>query len=476
MSGRRSSRTGRLWALLGSAGALVGCAVGPDYHMPPSASFNAPSAQGRFAESDNVGLVTQQEPVGVWWKLYRSPDLDRLIAEALTANTNLRVAEANLQRSQAMVRLAQASGQPQVGFEGGYDHGLLSAESLLSFANLPDLDLYSVNLSFSYEVDLFGRIKRGIEAAKADHEAVEAARDWVRVTVAAAVTQAYVEVCSTGDELQVARHAVELQQQNHALTRRLQDGGRAGRLDETRSRTLVEQLQSAVPPLEARQRNGLYQLAVLTGRPPEAFEDSLANCAQAPPIVEPIPVGDGASLLRRRPDVRAAERLLRAATAEIGVETADLYPRIALEAKVGSTGVTNDVLLHRTDEWLVGPVLSWNLNQSAARARITAAKAEQKAQLARFDGVVLGALREVESALNTYRHDLAREDALKAARDDAATAAQDAHELESHGRTGSLATLDAERTLANADLALASQRAQVAQDQVSLFLSLGGGW
>jgi outer membrane protein TolC len=305
---------------------------------------------------------------------------------------------------------------------------------------------------------------------------VAAARDWVRVSVAAEVTGAYLEVCATGDELAVARTSVDLQRQSLGLTRRLQDVGRSTSLDVTRSQSLVDQLQSNVPAIEARQRNALFRLATLTGKPPAEFDGALTRCVSAPPISEPIPVGDGAALLRRRPDVRAAERELAASTAEIGVATAELYPRVVLRASIGSTGVTGDFLAHKTNDWAVGPLISWELNQSGPRARIAAVSAAQKAQLARFDGVVLGALRDVETALNVYTHDLQREASLRKARDEAAQAVGDARLLQVDGRSGALSTSDAERTLAGANAAFATIRGQIAQDQVALFLALGGGW
>ena len=455
---------------------LAGCAVGPNYILPKAAVVNLPTAQQPFVNSADNAAVSGAPPLAGWWRLYRSPDLDRLVAEALQANTDLRIAEANLERSQAMVQLARTQGQPQAGFQGGFERGLLSAENYLSEADLPVSNLYAIDLSASYEVDLFGRIKRGIEAARADDEAVAAARDWVRVSVAAKVTRAYLDACSAGDELAVAHRTIELQKRNRDLVHRLEVEGRATRLDETRSRTLVDQLLAGVPPIEARRRNALYQLAVLTGRPPGEVDPGAERCEAAPAIDQAIPVGDGAALLRRRPDVRAAERQLAASTAEIGVATADLYPRIVLHAGVGSTGLAGDFLLHKTDDWAVGPLVTWQLNQNAARARIAAATAAQKAQLARFDGVVLDALRETETALNVYRHDLQRQVILTTARDSAASAAADAHTLQAEGRSGDLATLDAERTLAGAEFSLAAIRTQIAQDQAVLFLALGGGW
>jgi outer membrane protein TolC len=203
----------------------AGCSVGPDYQLPAQAVFDVPGAQVPFVGAHGNPAVQKGELPPNWWHLYRSPDLDRLVADALAENTDLRVANANLERSHAMVDLAKAAGQPKLGVEGGYERALLSAESYLSNAILPDMNLYTIGLSASYEPDLFGRIRRGIEAAKADDDAVEAARDWVRVSVVADVTRAYLEHCTAGDELAVARRNVDLQQQSLAITRRLQEGG-----------------------------------------------------------------------------------------------------------------------------------------------------------------------------------------------------------------------------------------------------------
>jgi outer membrane protein, multidrug efflux system len=239
---------------------------------------------------------------------------------------------------------------------------------------------------------------------------------------------------------------------------------------------LVDQLRSNIPALEARRRNALFRLATLSGKPPAEFESGLDKCVVTPNMNQPIPVGDGAALLKRRPDVRAAERELAAATAEIGVATAALYPRVVLGASIGSTGLTGDFLKKATNDWGIGPGISWELNQTGPLARIAAASAIQKARLASFDGVVLSALRDVESALNVYTQDLERQKSLTAARDEAASALADARRLQADGRSGSLTTLDAERTLASSESAVAALRAQIAQDQVALFLALGGGW
>jgi NodT family efflux transporter outer membrane factor (OMF) lipoprotein len=450
--------------------------AGPDYHLPNAAMINGPAAQGRFVSALENGAVVEAPLPAHWWRLYQSSDLDRLIGDAFAANTDLRVAEANLERSRAMVAAAKSAGQPNVGLNLDAAREQLSAEQYLYGGVLPVENLYNLGLSASYELDLFGRIKRGVEAAKADDKAVTAARDLVRVSIAADVTRAYVEICAAGDQLATARVSLALQQQSLPLTQRLIKAGRGTTLDLTRSQGQIDQFRASIPTLEAARRNALYRLATLTGKPPAEFEGDLTRCVAAPTLAQPIPVGDGAALLRRRPDVRAAERRLAASTAEIGVATAGLYPDVRLGASIGSTGAAGDFLKTATNFYGGGPQVSWELNHSAARARIAQAKAAQKAELARFDGVVLVALRDVETSLNTYAHDLERQRNLTAVRNQASTALTDARRLQAAGRTGALSTLDAERTLAATESALASARAQIALDQVSVFQALGGGW
>jgi outer membrane protein TolC len=192
--------------------------------------------------------------------------------------------------------------------------------------------------------------------------------------------------------------------------------------------------------------------------------------------MEPLPIGDGAALLKRRPDVREAERQLAAATAEIGVATAQLYPDITLGVAAGSLGVHSDVLTSPTNYWQLGSVLSWQANQNAARDRIAGANAQAKLALAHFDGTVLTALNDAESALNTYEHDLQREASTRAARDEAARVEKDVERLEVGGRATALDVIDAQRTLASAEQSLAQLESAISEDQVAVFLALGGGW
>jgi outer membrane protein, multidrug efflux system len=457
--------------------ALSGCTVGPDYKLPASALYNGAGENGGFVSARgrqtavSVGSVPDN-----WWRLYDNPRLDILIQQALAANTDLRAAAANLERSRALLREARTLREPSVALNGSLEYGQTAGEQYLQPVTPPLNWDYESDLTVGYDLDLFGGIKRGIEAASAEDEAVAAARDLVVVNVVAGTVRAYALACGVGLELVSAEKSLELQRQSLALTRRLMTGGRATDLDVTRQSQLVSQLEEVIPSLKAAQGNALFQLAVLTGKPPAQYDVDLESCAAPPRLLSQLPVEDGAALLKRRPDVREAERLLAASTAEIGVATAQLYPDIQLGLSGGSIGLVKDAFTSPTNFWDLGVVVKWQANQDGARARIDAANAQTKLALARFDGTVLRALREAESALNTYVHDLQKERSAIAARDQARIAADYARRLLSGGKVNQLAVLDAQRTLSSAELSLAQLQAGISDDQVAIFLALGGGW
>ena len=454
---------------------LAGCMVGPNYQVPESALVKSPIAQQPFVSSGNPALSEASVPQP-WWHLYEDSRLDAWVDEALRSNTDLRQADANLERSVAALKEARALRQPNIALNAGIQNGQVAGEQYLLRITPPRNTGYQTDLTVSYDLDLFGGIRRGIEAARADTEAVEAARDLVRVNVAAETIRAYADACAAGMQLEAAVRALTFQQESLHLTERLSRRGRAIDLDVTRARQLVDQQSGLIPALGAERRNALFRLATLTGRPPALFDRDLETCTSPPRLTRTLPVGDGAALLSRRPDVRQAERQLAAATADIGVQTAQLYPDVALGLPLGSTGVTRDAYTSPTNFWSIGAVLKWQVNQSAARARIQEAKASAKLALANFDGAVLGALRDIEIALNTYVSDLQREDSTRRARDEAERAVRDSQRLQSAGRASALAVTDSQRAFAAAEQSLAQLESAIAQDQISVFLALGGGW
>lgn len=454
---------------------LGGCTVvGPDYHVPDAAMIKADGAAGNFASGT---AVTKAEPLpNRWWELYHNPVLDRLIAQALEANTDLRVAEANLQRSLALLDARGATREMRASANAETSYAQRSAEAELQHVQPPSRQIYNVGISVSYDLDLFGGLRRGIEAASADTEAAVAARDLVRVNVAAETARAYADICNSGYQLDVLGRSIALQEKGVHLTRLLITHGRAAPYEMDRREGPLEASKARLPRLLARQRNALFRIVALQGRTPGEADTSLLACGRPLEMAQPIPVGDGQALLRRRPDIRMAERRLAASTARIGVETAALYPSISLGGGVGSTGGVADLLSPLTNRFGFGPLINWTINRDEARARIQAAQSQSEADLANFDGVIVKALREVETALNSYAAGMEQQQGLERARADAARVAQRTDQLRRGGKIAELPALEAERDLVVAEQALAEARGAINDDQITLFLALGGGW
>jgi len=457
-----------------SALALGACTVGPDYVAPIAP---APAA-GPFIAGTGPSVSTAPAVAGSWWQLYKDPVLDTLVADALRANTDLRVAAARLERARASLRGVRADRTPQVSVGGSAQYGGLPAgQNFGGGSGGTDNWFVDVGLDVAYELDLFGRISRNVEAARGDVQAATADLEAARVAVAAETTRAYADAVSSAERLQVAERIVALLDRSLALMRKREGAGLATPLDSARIEALRNQRQAEIPSLSAERQSALFRLASLTGRAPAELPADAGARRSSLRLDQPIPVGDGAALLARRPDVRAAERRLASATARIGVATADLYPRVSLGASGGSTGVgLGNVFGANSLTWLLGPLINWSINQAPARARIAGAEAESRVALAQFDGVVLNALEETETALTTYQRMLERRTALESARSAAQVAARITRARQREGQVDSLELLDAERTLADAEAEVATADAMISRAQVNLFRALGGGW
>lgn len=495
----------RLTAPFAAALVLGGCVMGPNYRPAPT----PPVAAGQFAAGAAASFSTLPPPPR-WWHLYDDPAIDDYVEQALTANTDLRIASANLARVRALLSEVRAGRLPSttVVGSGGYSRSAIggSATSMggtgtggtggtgtggtgtggtgtggtgtSSSGGRFETQYYSAALDVSYEVDLFGRVRRSIAAARAGAAAIEAARDFVRVSVAAETTRAYADACAAGEQLGVAQQSLRLQTQTFGLTDRLYTAGRGTLLDVSRAQALLEETRATLPTYAANRRVALFRLAVLTGQAPEVPLAAAAACMRPPRLPTPLPVGDGTALLQRRPDIREADRNLVAATAQIGVATAALYPQVTLGGAIGSSGLTPGALFSSAGlTFNVGPLISWTFpNIAVARARINEARASNEGALANFDGVVLTALQDTETALAALAGEGERFTSLRRARDFNAEAARIVRLRYAAGRENFLAVLDAERTLANTQALLAVSEATLSSDQISLFKALGGGW
>lgn len=456
------------------AALLAGCTAGPDYQRPKAAIANAAAASRAFLSGQDPAFDPAPLP-DRWWRLYADPRLDAYVQEALAANTDLRMADANLRRASAVVREVAAGRTVQTRIEAGAYAARVGGYTLTVPLDLP----YSgvAGIALAYPLDLAGGIRRGIEAAQDNREAIAAARDQVRVAVAAAVTRSYAGVCSANVTLAATRHVLDIQTQTLSSVQRLFTGGRGTAFDVTRARTAADQSAAALIEIVAARQAALIELAALMGRPAADYPRELASCARAPALTRPLPIGDGTALIRRRPEIRAAERQLAAATAGIGIETAKLYPQVVLNGSAGLANSISGFFTGASFGGLVGPMITWAFpNRQLIHAQIAAAGANADAASAHFDGTVIEALRQTETALNDYARDIEHETALEKARDDAARSTEQAGRLFHYGRTDILNVLTAQANLAQAEAALAQSRARLIDRQINVFLALGGGW
>ncbi|MDD1965359.1 efflux transporter outer membrane subunit [Pseudomonas putida] len=448
--------------------------VGPDYKLPKDAAVNRADLQGEIAGSSS-NVVSAPVPAD-WWRLYHDPKLDELVRQALVSSTDLRVAAANLQRARYQTDEADAAGGFTNTAKAGVQRLQEAGQAFLLPEKVPVANVADVGLTTSYQFDLFGVLQRGIEAAQANTDAAQAAADTARITLVADVVRSYTQICAANEERNIALHSLDLQKQSVDLTQRLRDAGRGDETQVTRTQTQFKSLRAELPRYDAAQKAGLYRLSMLLAKPLEQLPKGVADCAELPHIAQVMPVGDGAALLKRRPDVRQAERRLAVSSAAIGVATGELYPDISIGATVGTVGILKELGEPSTNRWGFGGVINWTIPSNGARARIHMAEASNQAALAHFDGVVLNAIREAQTSLSQYTALLERRDALADAEQSAKQAADQIHRFFVAGRESFLADLQATRTYTDVTAQLSAANTQVAMGQIDLFLALGGGW
>src|SRR5687767_1478791 len=366
--------------------AFAGCAVGPNYKPPQSTTGRG------FAWADQPGLSTNS-PTSVWWRSFNDGTLNQLVDGALASNIDLRLASASLREARALRRLANFDLAPTVTAGAGYANQ--RGSPIFTPPGIPrDVELYDAGFDATWELDLFGRVRRSTEAARAQAESFEAARRDVLISVVAEIVRNYFELRGTQHQLNVARRNATNQTETLQITQLRLEGGRGTQFDVARARAQLNSTLAIIPPLEALIARTIHRLSVLTGGQPGALMESLSPPASLPNAPELIALGDPAQLLRRRPDVRSAERELAAATARIGVATADLFPRVTFVGRIGIEAETFSGLAQAgSDTWSFGPRITWAaLDIGRVQARIKAAGARAEAQLAAYERTVLNAL------------------------------------------------------------------------------------
>jgi multidrug efflux system outer membrane protein len=451
---------------------LASCAVGPNYRQP------ATPLDTSFTNAGEPGLAPG-DPVESYWKGFGDALLDGLVEDALAHNRDLAAAEANLRAARASRRLAGFDQYPTVTVAGGYSRVLESAQELPGFPFYDrEFDTAQAGFDALWELDFFGRVRRNVEAARADVGAAAATVRDARVSVIAEVARDYFIVRGLQDQVALTERNADNQLSTVKLTRTRLEAGRGNELDTSRAEAEYQTTLASLPTLQSSLATSMYRLSVLTGRQPAALVDRLSTQAPSPPLPPLSAIGTPERLLRRRPDVRIAERQLAAATARVGVAMGDLFPKVTMLGEIGYSAATfGDFGESGARVFSFGPSITWAaFDLGRVKARIGVARAQTDEALARYEGAVLNALEDAEGAMISYGRSQSRREALRVAAEASDKAADLARKRFEGGLIDFLEVLDAERTALSAELVLSQSRTDAATSLVAVYKALGAGW
>jgi multidrug efflux system outer membrane protein len=447
----------------------AGCAVGPNYETPAQP---APGAWGEKVEAGAVDLAR-------WWMLFQDPELDRLVERAAKSNHDLRIAEARLREARGRRAVAAGGFLPEIDGSFSASQGRDSANG--PFGGSPG-SLYSTDFrggfDATWEIDLFGGLRRGLEAAGAEVEASVQDRNAVLVSLLGEVARNYIQVRGAQRQRAVGLGNVEAARGTVDLTKSRLAAGVATALDVARAEAQLAAVRSQIPPVERALKESVHRLGVLLGSEPGALSAELAAEAPIPVPSETIVAGIPSELLARRPDVRRAERQLAAATARIGEAEADLYPKFSLLGSFGIESIeATDFFRWPSRTWSMGPSVRWPIFEAGRlRANVAIRNAQQEQARAAFEKAFLVALEEVENALVAYFRERERHASLAEAVAADRRSVDLAEDLQRKGLVSFLDVLDSQRALYGAESLLAESDAAVSIDLVALYKALGGGW
>jgi multidrug efflux system outer membrane protein len=459
-----------------------GCAslpsVGPDYHAP------AVRTQTQWAEPLTGGETNSAAATAAWWKNFHDAELNSLIERGVSSNLDLRIAQARVREARAQYGAASADFWPTVDASSSYTR-LRESQHQPLLGSLPvpagipfEDDYYQAGFDASWEIDVFGGKRRAFESARAQLSASEFDQRDVLVSLFGEVARNYVGLRGFQQRLAIANENIATQEKSLAITRNRFTNGLATDLDVQQATTVLANTRAQVPTLEGSIQTTIHGLEVLLGQPPGTLQTELCVASPIPAQSPQVPVGLPSELLLRRPDVRRTERQLAAATANIGVAKADLFPKFYLTSAAGLESISaSDWFTSGARFWSVGPTVQWRIfDAGRIRANIKVQNARQEQALATYEQTTLTAFEEVENNLVLYAKEQVRRKSLA----DAVVASQKsldtANKLYTSGLTDFLQVLDSERSLYQAQDSLIQSDQTVAQNLVSLYKSLGGGW
>lgn len=462
----------RPWLGAAALTLLTGCAaVGPDYRAP---KLSAPMSWQGASVAKVAVTATPPREVAAWWRGLNDPILTDFVEQAMKTSLDVRTALANLREARAQRALAGAELFPTLSASASGDRTQASGDS----GSGAIADLYSAGFDAGWELDVFGGLRRGKEAAQADLEASEASLQDVQVSLAAEVATNYVELRSYQARLAIARSNAASQSETLNLTRWRAQAGLTSLLDVEQARTNLEQTRAEIPSLETSLTKTRHRLDVLLGRQPGALKARLSGPGAIPAVPARLAISIPADTLRQRPDVRVAERELAAATARIGEAQAEAYPSFSLGGSLGLEALTlgaltgGNALTHSLAGSLSAPIF----DAGRVRRQVEIQNAQQEQALVNYEASVLNALEEVENALASLANSRTRQQTLTKAVAAARSAAQLARYRYNAGLIDFLTVLDAERTLLTLEDDLTTSKAEGVTALIQLYKALGGGW
>lgn len=445
---------------------LAGCTVGPDYKAPEQ------SFLGKwFSRGENDKVVTAEEIKTDWWKVFNDPQLESYIQKAVAENKDIVSAQANVRRARALRQVEGASLLPEVDFSA-------QPKRSDSGAGASARTLYETGFDASWEVDIFGGNQRSVESADARIQSAVEMQNGVMLSVLAEVARNYYEVRGVQKRIDILKENIRLQDQTYDLVVQRYKLGESSEFDVSRARGQLDLTRSRLPDREADLKTGIYRLSVLLGQPPEALLEEMTEAKPLPAPPDVVPVGLRSDILRRRPDIRRAERELAAQTADIGVATADLFPKFFLTGSAGRGAIViSDLFLASSNAWSLAALLEWPVfNGGALRAQVKVQEAEAQAALADYEQAVLVALRDAETALTRYAEKLKTRQQLAQAVESRKQSVGFARTLFTSGEEDFLPVLDAERELTSAQDELVVSETDTVLNLITLYTALGGGW
>ena len=462
----------------------AGCAVGPNFVPPRTVVPETWDAQELVTAKQESQTTADPAALAGWWRTFKDPTLTSLVETALDTNLDLRQAQARIRQARAARGIAGAGFWPQVDAQAFFERSSSSSATVTS-SGVPVVtagpafrDLFQVGLDASWELDIFGGTRRGLEAATADLQAAVEDRRAVLVTLAGEVGTNYLSLRGLQQQLAIARQNLAAQEKTARIIRQRYEAGFASRLDLENAQAQVNTTAAQIPLLESQARAAIYSLGVLLGQPPGTLASVLLRPHPIPTTPPQIPVGLPSDLVRRRPDIRRAEAQLHAATARIGVAVADLFPRFFLTGSAGfSAAELNRLGSDKSRFWSFGPSISWPIFAGGRiRWNIELQDAVQEQALLAYQQTVLTALKDVETALAAYAKEQEHRQSLVQAVANNRKAVELAMQLYLAGRSDFLNVLTAQRALFVTEEALTQSTRNLAVNLVALYKALGGGW